>query len=107
MGCLASLSQFISRLNERGFPLYVLLRKTPNRQWTQEAQQAFNDLKNFLTQPPILVSPLDEQSLLLYIVATTQVVSVVVVLERKEVGHMQFVQWPVYSIMCTPYGCTT
>jgi len=107
MGCLASLSQFISRLNERGFPLYVLLRKTPNRQWTQEAQQAFNDLKNFLTQPHILVSPLDEQSLLLYIVATTQVVSVVVVLERKEVGHMQFVQWPVYSIMCTPYGCTT
>ena len=107
MGCLASLSRFISQLSERGFPLYVLLHKTPNWQWTQEALQAFNDLKNFLTQPHILVSPLDEQSLLLYIVATTQVVSVVVVLERKEVGHMQSIQWLVYSIMCTPYGCTT
>jgi hypothetical protein len=28
MGCLAALSRFISRLGERGLPLYRLLRKT-------------------------------------------------------------------------------
>jgi hypothetical protein len=30
MGCLASLSQFISRLGEKGLSLYKLLRKTPD-----------------------------------------------------------------------------
>jgi hypothetical protein len=28
MGCLAALSRFISRLGEKGLPLYRLLRKT-------------------------------------------------------------------------------
>ena len=28
MGCLATLSRFISRLGEKGLPLYRLLRKT-------------------------------------------------------------------------------
>ena len=30
MGCQASLSRFISRLGEKGLPLYKLLRKTPD-----------------------------------------------------------------------------
>ena len=34
MGCLATLSRFISRLGERGLPLYRLLRKTECFTWT-------------------------------------------------------------------------
>jgi hypothetical protein len=34
MGCLAALSRFISRLGERGLPLYRLLRKTERFTWT-------------------------------------------------------------------------
>ena len=33
MGCLASLSRFISRLDEKGLPLYRLLRKTERFTW--------------------------------------------------------------------------
>ena len=34
MGCLASLSRFISRLGEKGLPLYRLLRKSEKFSWT-------------------------------------------------------------------------
>jgi hypothetical protein len=34
MGCLAALSRFISRLGERGLPLYRLLRKAECFTWT-------------------------------------------------------------------------
>ena len=33
-GCLAALSQFISRLGERGLPLYQLLKKSDRFEWT-------------------------------------------------------------------------
>jgi len=34
MGCLAALSRFISRLGEKGLPLYRLLRKSERFSWT-------------------------------------------------------------------------
>ena len=98
MGCLASLSRFISRLDERGLPLYKLLRKMPDWQWTSEAQKAFDDMKDLLTKPPILVAPNEEEPLLVYVAATTQVVSVAIVVEIKEEGHIQTIQRLVYFL---------
>ena len=46
----------------------------------------------------ILVPPIDGEQLLLYIVATTQVVSAALVVEREEEGHTLKVQCPVYFI---------
>ena len=46
---------------------------------------------------PILVPPTDGEPLLLYIAATTQVVSAALVVEREE-GHTLKVQRPVYFI---------
>jgi hypothetical protein len=98
MGCWASLSWFISRLGERGLPLYKLLCKTPDWRWTPEAQNSFDNIKDFLTKPPILVAPNEEEPLLLYVAATTQVVSMVIVVERKEEGHIQTIQRPIYFL---------
>jgi len=36
-----------------------------------EAQKAFDNIKDFLTKPPVLVAPQEEEPLLLYVVATT------------------------------------
>jgi hypothetical protein len=52
-----------------------------------EAEEALEKLKKLLSNTPILVPPAEGESLLLYIAATTQVVSVVIILERKEEGH--------------------
>ena len=45
IGCLASLSRFISCLGEKGLPLYRLLRKTERFTWTPKAQEALDRLK--------------------------------------------------------------
>ena len=54
---LATLSRFISRLGERGMPLYKLLKKIDVFIWTEEAQQALESLKASLTSAPILIAP--------------------------------------------------
>ena len=46
----------------------------------------------------ILVPPTDGEHLLLYIAATTQVVSAALVVEREEEGHALKVQYHVYFI---------
>ena len=97
-GCLATLSRFISRFGERGLPLYRLLKKNDRFEWTAEAQEALDMVKQFLTKPPVLVPPYDGESLLLYISATTQVVSSALIVEREEEGHAFKVQRPVYFI---------
>ena len=92
MGCLASLSHFISHLGEKGLLLYRLLRKTEHFTWTPEAQEALERLKASLTHAPILTPPTDGEPLYLYVAATTQVVSAVIVVERQEEGHALPVQ---------------
>ena len=98
MGCLASLSHFISHFGEKGLPLYRLLRKSKHFSWTPEAQEALDKLKALLTNPPILVRPAEGEPLLLYVAATDQVASAAIVVERKEEGHALPVQRPVYFI---------
>ena len=55
-------------------------------------------VKQLLTKVPILVPPTDREPLLLYIAATTQVVSAALVVEREEEGHALKVQHPMYFI---------
>ena len=55
-------------------------------------------VKLLLTKAPILVPPTDRESLLLYIAATMQVVSVALVVEWEEEVHTLRVQRPVYFI---------
>jgi ribonuclease HI len=97
-GCVAALSRFISRLGEKALPLYRLLKKSDSFEWTVEAQHALDDLKRLLSTSPVLVAPLEREPMLLYISATNQVVSVVLVVERDEEGRAQKVQRPVYYV---------
>jgi hypothetical protein len=87
LGCLAALSRFISRLGEKGLPLYRLLKKHEQFSWTVEAQEALDKVKETLTHAPILMPPQDGEPLYLYVAATTQVVSAVIIVERTEEGH--------------------
>ena len=64
-------SRFISHLGEQGLPLYQLLKKADHFEWTPEAHEALDKVKQLLTKASILVPPTDRESLLLYIVATT------------------------------------
>jgi hypothetical protein len=98
MGCLAALSRFISRLSERGPPLYRLLKKTNQFTWTAEAQEALDKVKELMMKAPILVLPAEKEPFLLYVAATAQVVNVALVIEREEAGHALRVQCPIYFV---------
>jgi hypothetical protein len=98
LGCLAALSRFISRLGEKGLPLYRLLKKHERFSWTVEAQEALDKLKATLAHAPIVTPPRHGEPLYLYITATIQVVSAVIVVERTEDGHALPVQRLVYYI---------
>jgi hypothetical protein len=78
-GMMAALGCFISKLREKGLPFFKLLKKPDRFEWTDEADQALKELKTFLTTPPIMVPPAPKETLLLYISASTQVVSTVLV----------------------------
>jgi hypothetical protein len=80
-GYLAALSRFITRLGEHGLPLYKLMKKSDHFMWTPEAQEALDSLKNMLKSPPILTALTPKEPMLLYISATTQVVSATLVVK--------------------------
>jgi hypothetical protein len=71
LGCLAILSRLISRLDEKGLPLYSLLKKHERFSWTAEAQDALDKLKASLTRALILTPPQEGEPLQLYVAATT------------------------------------
>jgi hypothetical protein len=98
LGYLAALRCFISRLGEKGLPLYRLLKKHERFSRTVEAQEALDKLKATLVHAPILTLPQSGEPLYLYVAATTQVVSAIIVVERTEEGHALPVQRPVYYI---------
>jgi hypothetical protein len=97
-GCMAALNRFISKLGERGLPFFKLLKHQEKFVWTPEADQALAQLKDFLSKPPVLTAPRKKEQLLLYLSATTHVVSTAIVVERQEDGHAYPVQRPVYFI---------
>jgi dsDNA-binding SOS-regulon protein len=97
-GCMAALNRFISKLGERGLPFFKLLKHQEKFAWTPEADQALAQLKEFLSKPPVLMAPRKKEQLLLYLAATTHVVSIAIVVERQEDGHAYPVQRPVYFV---------
>jgi hypothetical protein len=95
---MAALSRFISRLDEKGLPFFKLLKAKDKFEWSEEADTAFAELKQFLTSPLVLTTPKEGETLLLYITATNRVVSTAIVVEHEEVEHVYKVQRPVYFI---------
>jgi hypothetical protein len=98
LGCLAALSRFISRLGEKGLLLYRFLKKHRHFSWTVKAQEALDKLKAMPAHAPILKPPPGGVPLYRYVIATTQVVSAVIVVECTEEGHSLPVQRLVYYV---------
>jgi hypothetical protein len=98
IGMMTALGHIINKLGEKGLPFFKLLKKADKFVWDDEAQKAFEALEESMTTPPIMTPPIPKEILLLYISATTNVVSTVLVAEREEEGHAYAVQRPVYYV---------
>jgi hypothetical protein len=85
-GMMAALGHFIIKLSEKGLPFFKLLKKADTFVWDDEAQKVFEALKKSMTPPSVMTPPIPKEMLLLYISATTNVVSTVLSAEREEEG---------------------
>ena len=78
---MAALSHFISRLGEKALLLYRLLRRIDHFEWMDTATAGLEEIKTLLASNPILAAPNVGELMLLYISATHQVVSAILVVE--------------------------
>ncbi|XP_030969937.1 uncharacterized protein LOC115990230 [Quercus lobata] len=87
-GKIAALNRFVSRATDRCLPFFRTLRKS--FEWTDECQAAFNNLKTYLSSPPLLSPSIQGEELYLYLAVSSAAVSAALV--REEYG----IQKPVY-----------
>nr|GEX75091.1 reverse transcriptase domain-containing protein [Tanacetum cinerariifolium] len=98
-GKLASLNRFLSKSAEKSLPLFKTLRKcikNSDFHWTAEAEQAFKQLKQHLSELPLLVAPRPKEELIIYLFATYRATSAVLMTERGAT------QTPIYFISRAP-----
>ncbi|KAG9449925.1 hypothetical protein H6P81_009890 [Aristolochia fimbriata] len=62
-GHLAYIRRFISNLAGRCQPFSRLLKKETPFEWDESCQNAFNNIKAYLTKPPVLVAPTHKKDL--------------------------------------------
>ena len=74
-GRLAALGRFISRFTDRLKPFFTTLREANGGEWNEECYRAFIEIKQYLTEPPILVSLEAGDTLYLYLAASNIAVS--------------------------------
>ena len=76
---IAALNRFISRSAERCRPFFLLLQKWKEFQWSEKCVRAFQELKRYLSHPPIMSSPLVDEVLFSYLAVASHVISLVLI----------------------------
>lgn len=89
---MVALARFLSKSGDQAFPFYQCLKKNEKFKWTDECEEAFQRLKEFLAAPPILLKPDPGKTLYLYVSVTDWAVSAALVQEfGKEQRSVYFV----------------
>ena len=89
-GMMATLNRFISRSVERCRPFFLLLHKWKEFEWSEECVMAFQELKQYLSHPPIMSSPVVDEVLFAYIAVALYAISLVLIWVDSDI------QRPVY-----------
>ncbi|KAG7585759.1 Retrotransposon gag domain [Arabidopsis thaliana x Arabidopsis arenosa] len=91
-GRIAALNRFISRSTDKSLPFYQILKGNKGFLWDEKCEEAFGQLKAYLTTPPVLSKPEMDEKLYLYVSVSNHAVSGVLV--REDRGE----QKPIYYI---------
>ena len=95
-GKIAALNRFVSKATDKCLPFFRTLRKS--FEWMDECQKAFEDLKKYLSSPPLLSPSKLGEDLYLYIAVSQTAISAALV--REEEGT----QRPVYFVSRAFWG---
>ena len=89
-GRIAALNRFVSKATDKCFPFFKTLKQA--FAWTDECEKAFQDLKHYLSNPPILSPSKEGENLYLYLAMSTTVVSAALIWEENRT------QLPIYYV---------
>ncbi|GJZ71144.1 reverse transcriptase domain-containing protein [Tanacetum coccineum] len=94
-GKLAGLNRFLSKSAEKSLSLFKTLKKCIKKSdfcWTPEVEQAFKQLKQHISELPMLVAPRPKEELIMYLSASQGAVGTILMTE------MDSIQTPVYFV---------
>ncbi|XP_074374374.1 putative mitochondrial protein AtMg00860 [Apium graveolens] len=83
-GRIVALVSFISKSEDKCLPFIKTLKKMKEFEWIAESQEAFEQLKKYMTEAPLLAKPSPEDTLYLYLAVSEQAVSAVLVKEEQK-----------------------
>ena len=89
-GRVAALNRFVSKATEKCLPFLKTLKKV--FAWTKECETAFQELKHYLSNPPLLSPSKEGEDLFLYLAVSVTAVSAALIREENRV------QLPVYYV---------
>ena len=67
MGKLNYIARFISQMTAKYDPIFKMLRNHNSDEWDEECQKAFDKVKEYLINPPMLAPPVQGKPLILYL----------------------------------------
>ncbi|GKA12477.1 reverse transcriptase domain-containing protein [Tanacetum coccineum] len=85
-GKLASLNRFLAKSAEKSLPFFKTLKKCTKKSdflWTEEAEAAFRQMKEHIAKLPMLTAPEEQEELIVYLAASKEAVSAVLMTERE------------------------
>ena len=88
MGRLNYIARFISQMTAKCDPIFKMFRKHNSSEWDEECQKAFDNVKEYLTNPPVLVPPIQGKPLILYLTVHEKSMGCVLG-QHDETGHKE------------------
>ena len=89
-GRVAAFNRFVSKATDKCLPFFKTLKKA--FAWTEECETAFQELKHYLSNPPLLSPSKEGEDLFLYLAVSVTAVSAALIREENKV------QLPVYYV---------
>ena len=87
---IAALNRFISKSADRCRPFYLLINNWKGFEWFEDCTVAFQQLKEYLSRPPIISSPATDEVLYAYIVAAPHAVSLVLIRDDNSLQRLVY-----------------
>ncbi|XP_039146852.1 uncharacterized protein LOC120284115 [Dioscorea cayenensis subsp. rotundata] len=84
-GRIAALNKFLSKSAERSLPFFKTLRGGKNFEWTSECDKAFEELKEYLKQIPLLTRLEPKEQLFVYLGVSKMALSTVLLRKEEKV----------------------
>ncbi|KAI5339955.1 hypothetical protein L3X38_019229 [Prunus dulcis] len=89
-GRAAALNRFFSRSTDKCRPFFKALKKGQRDKWDEECEVAFQNLKTYLTSPPMLSKPVPGEDLFVYLAVSNSAISSALIREELGAQHPVF-----------------